>query len=95
MKIHADVYYSAKKTGCYITNVGKDFQTFEEELRDFVSHSKFCPQLIKQEFEESQIECENQLHAEDLSDEEDQLLVSPLQNPEEEEEDIPDEFQLQ
>ena len=85
----------SEKPGCYITNVGNDFQTFEEELRDFVSHSKFCPPLIKQEFEESQIECEDQLHAEDLSDEEDQLLVSPLQNPEEEEEDIPTEFQLQ
>ena len=71
----------SEKPNCYITNVGKDYPTFEEELRNFVLHSKCCPQLIKQEFEESQLESDENLHADDISEEE-QLLISPLQNPE-------------
>ena len=66
----------AEKPGCYITNVGNDFESFEEELKHFVQHSEFCPQLIKQEYEESQLEFE-----EDIPEDEDQLLISPLQNP--------------
>ena len=64
-----------EKPGCYITNVGKEFQSFEEELKNFVISSEFCPQLIKQEYEESQLEFQG-----DIPEDEDQLLVSPLQN---------------
>ena len=53
-----------------MTNVGKEYSTFEEELRDYVLNSKVCPPLIKQEFEESQVEGEDSLHAEDNSEDE-------------------------
>ena len=82
----------SEKPGCYITNVGKEYPSFEEELRNFVLHSKFCPPLIKQEFEESQLESDENLHDEDISEDE-QLLVSPLQNPEGEDMD-PSGFQM-
>ena len=42
------------KPGCTFDNVGKNFQSCEEELRDFVENSPFCPNLVKEEFEESQ-----------------------------------------
>ena len=42
------------KPGCYLDNVGKNFESCEEELKDFVENSPFCPQLVKDEFKESQ-----------------------------------------
>jgi len=40
------------KPGCYLDNVGVNFNgSCEEELRDFVNNSPFCPQLVKEEFE--------------------------------------------
>ena len=77
----------------YITNVGKQYQSFVEELRDFVLHSNVCPKLVKQEFEESQLETEDNLPVDDMADHEDQLLISPLQNLDEEDI-VPTQFQI-
>ena len=80
----------AEKPGCYITNVGKGFASFEEELRHFVLTSPFCHDVIKEDFEKSQIENENEL----LDDENvDPLVLSPLQN-QNEEDIIPSQFQI-
>ena len=83
----------AEKPGCYITNGGNDFSSFEEELRDFVHYSIFCPELVKQEFEQSQLELEVNTCPDNIFEEEDQLLVSPLHNPDEEEI-VPTQFQI-
>ena len=69
----------SEKPGCYSTNVGTEFQSFEEELRDFVLNSEFCPPYIKKEFEDSQLECPEDLNPNVSQNE--QLLISPLQNP--------------
>ena len=42
------------KPGCTLENVGELFSSFEEELKDFVENSEFCPNLLKKEFYESQ-----------------------------------------
>jgi len=42
------------KPGSYLDNVGKDFESCEMELKYFVENSPFCPQLVKDEFAESQ-----------------------------------------
>ena len=42
------------KPGCYFDNVGKEFSSCEAELKDFVANSAFCPELLKEEFEQSQ-----------------------------------------
>ena len=42
------------KPGCTLENVGISFSSYEEELRDFVENSEFCPDLLKEEFAESQ-----------------------------------------
>ena len=43
------------KPGCYFDNVGKEFSSCEAELKHFVENSAFCPELLKEEFEQSQI----------------------------------------
>ena len=43
----------AEKPGCYLDNVGKNFSSCFEELRDFVENSHCCPKVVKEEFEES------------------------------------------
>ena len=47
------------KPGCTFDNVGKEFESCEEELRDFVENSPLCPNLVKEEFKESQRGGEN------------------------------------
>ena len=47
------------KPGCTFDNVGKNFKNCEEELRDFVENSSFCPNLVKEEFKESQLGGDN------------------------------------
>ena len=42
------------KPGCTFENVGKNFESCEEEFRDFVENSPYCPELLKQEFADSQ-----------------------------------------
>ena len=42
------------KPGCMLENVGKNFASCEEELRDFVENYECCPILLKDEFKESQ-----------------------------------------
>ena len=83
----------SEKPGCYITNVGKEFQSFEEELRQFVVNSEFCRDLIKEDFEESQLESQEDEIPDDISDDEDQLLLSPLEN-QDEEGFVPTQFQI-
>ena len=68
-----------EKPGCYISNVGTNFENFEEELRDFVLNSKFCPMLAREDFEKSQLEIQDDLNPDGSKDE--QLLISPLQKP--------------
>ena len=48
------------KPGCTFDNVGKTFDSCEEELKDFVENSQFCPNLVKEEFKESQTEGSDQ-----------------------------------
>ena len=43
------------KPGCTLDNVGKGFASCEAELKDFVENSEFCPVLVKEDFEQSQI----------------------------------------
>ena len=43
------------KPGCYFSNVGKNFESCEAELRDFVENSEFCPKLVKEDFKKSQL----------------------------------------
>ena len=52
-----------------------------------------CPQLVKDEFQESQVEIEDKIPDGDNADD-DQLILSPLQNPDEEEI-VPTQFQMQ
>merc|ERR1712122_141782 len=44
------------KPGCYLDNVGTQFESCEAELKDFVENSEFCPNLVKMEFRKSLIE---------------------------------------
>ena len=39
------------KPGCTLDTVGKAFSSCEEELKDFVENSEFCPNLVKVEFD--------------------------------------------
>ena len=87
------IFLLSEKPGFYITNVGADFETYEEELKDFVLNSEYCPQLIKQDFEESQLEDDVENLTDDASEDEDQLMVSPLQNSDDEDI-IPTQFQI-
>ena len=45
-----------EKPGCYLSNVGTEFESCEAELKDFVENSEFCPNVIKENFKESQQE---------------------------------------
>ena len=63
----------ADKPGCTIDNVGKNFSSCEEELRDFVENSEYCPNLVKEDFKESQIESDESNQA--IGQEEDPLIV--------------------
>ena len=42
------------KPGCILENEGESYSSFEAELKDFVENSEFCPNLLKNEFAESQ-----------------------------------------
>ena len=42
------------KPGCYMQNVGTLFDKCEDELKDFVNNSPYCPDALKAEFEQSQ-----------------------------------------
>ena len=42
------------KPGCYIQSVGNSFSSHEEELKDFVENSPFCPNALKTDFQQSQ-----------------------------------------
>ena len=70
------------KPGCTFDNVGKNFESCEEELRDFVKTSPFGPNLLKEEFEESQ------KHGIDIQQDQDpfvfgdSLYIQPEGNPE-------------
>ena len=45
----------SEKPGCYLGNVGS-IDDVHDQLTDFVKNSQHCPQLIREEFEESQKE---------------------------------------
>ena len=45
-----------EKPGCYLSNVGQGFDSYESELKDFVENSEFCPTMVKEDFKESQKE---------------------------------------
>ena len=81
-----------EKPGCYISNVGTEFSSFEEELRDFVLNSEFCPLLIKKEFHASQLEGQEDLNTNVTQD--DPLLISPLQNLGDDEDRVPTPLQI-
>ena len=81
------------KPGCYLNNVGTGFNSFEEELRDFVLNSEHCPPLIKLEFEESQLETQNEDSNSDVPQDQ-PLLISPLQNPGHDEDIVPTPLQI-
>ena len=47
------------KPGCTLENVGKaHFESCEEELKNFVENSEFCPELVKKDFYDSQVAVE-------------------------------------
>ena len=83
----------SEKPGFYITNVQTNFESCEEELRHFVLNSEHCPNLIKEKFEKIQLEDGEEKLADDASDDEDVLMMSPLDNSEEEDI-IPTQFQI-
>ena len=68
------------KPGCYLDNVGKNFESCKEELRDFVENYPFCPELIKDEFSESQIAVETKDEKDPFIDGDD-LYVRPEKLP--------------
>ena len=70
------------KPGCTIDNVGKNFTSCEEELRDFVENSEFCPNLVKEEFKESQKVSDESNQEEDPFIAGDALYVEPDGQPE-------------
>ena len=43
-----------EKPGCYLSNVGEGFDSFHDELKDFVENSEFCSDVIKDEFKDTQ-----------------------------------------
>ena len=43
-----------EKPGCYLSNVGEGFDSFHDELKDFVQNSEFCSDVIREEFEKAQ-----------------------------------------
>ena len=43
-----------EKPGCYLSNVGEGFDSFHDELKDFVENSEFCSDVIKEEFKDTQ-----------------------------------------
>ena len=45
-----------EKPGCYLSNIGTEFDSCEAELKDFVENSEFCSNVIKENFKESQEE---------------------------------------
>ena len=81
----------ADKPGCTIYNVGSNFESCEEELRDFVENSPFCPDLIKKDFLESQIVKETNKIDKYLSNISDELFQESVFRPENE----PDEQLMQ
>ena len=70
------------KPGCTLDNVGKNFNSCEEELRDFVENSEYCPNLVKEEFKESQKISEESNQEEDPFIAGDALYVEPEGQPE-------------
>ena len=82
----------SEKPGFYITNVQTNFESHEEELKDFVN-SQYCPALIREQFQQSQVEDDEQNSTEDEDDEVDALILSPLDNSDEQEI-IPTQFQI-
>ena len=42
------------KPGCTPQTIGQEFANAEEELRDFVANSPFCPSFVKHDFNQSQ-----------------------------------------
>lgn len=83
----------SEKPGFYISNDGTNFESYEEELKDFVINSVYCPNLVKHDFEVSQLEDDAEKPTDDVSEEEDQLMVSPLQNSDDDDI-IPTQFQI-
>ena len=70
------------KPGCTLDNVGKNFNSCEEELRDFVENSEYCPNLVKEEFKESQKVSDESNQEEDPFIAGDALYVEPEGQPE-------------
>ena len=70
------------KPGCTLDTVGKAFSSCEEELKDFVENSEFCPNLVKVEFDESQKISVDPNQAEDPFIAGDALYVEPEGKPE-------------
>ena len=70
------------KPGCTLDNVGQAFSSCEEELKDFVETSEFCPNLVKEEFIESQRISADPNQAEDPFIVGDALYVEPEGKPE-------------
>ena len=74
----------SEKPGFYITKEESDFESYEEELKDFVLNSEHCPQLVKQDFYESQMEDNTDKHTNEEAEDDDPLMLSPLQNSDDE-----------
>ena len=70
------------KPGCTLDNVGKNFDSCEEELKDFVENSQFCPNLVKEEFHESQRIGDDFNQEQDPFIAGDALYVEPEERPE-------------
>ena len=70
------------KPGCSFDNVGKMFGSCEEELKDFVENSPFCPNLVKEEFKESQKSSSNIQQEQDPFVFGDSLYIEPEGKPE-------------
>ena len=69
--------------GFTLDNVGKNFNdSCEKELRDFVENFPLCPNLLKEEFKESQKEAINVKQDEDPFVFGDLLYIDPEGNPE-------------
>jgi hypothetical protein len=72
------------KPGCYLENVGKELESCEAELKNFVENSPYCPQLLKDDFAESQITTKKRPETETTvgGNALDELYIEPETNPE-------------
>ena len=59
MRRIANAYCSKTSLAAYLIMLEKNFNCCEEELKEFVKSSQFCPNLVKEEFNESQKEMIN------------------------------------